>query len=244
MKFAEFERLANEVFEAIPEEYRRGVDGLVVSRESVAHPTLPDVFTLGECDTEAYPSDWAGPETVRSVLVLHYGSFRNLARQDPDFDWEAEIHETVEHELKHHLESLAGVGELEDVDYAMDESFKRGEGLDWDPWYYQRGEPIGEGIYAVEDQVYVEQLWTQEAFDRRRVLEVRWKGASYQVDRPEELGDLHFVWIKGGIADPPSFLELVLVRRRSWWEDVRRLFGASRPRVLESETQARPMAKG
>jgi len=227
------------VFETIPEVYRRGVDGLVVSRESVGHPSLPDVYTLGHCDTEVYPSDWSGPDTVRSVLVLYYGSFRNLARLDPDLDWEAEIHETVEHELKHHLESLAGEDELEDVDYAMDESFKRSEGLEWDPWYFQRGEPLWEGGYAVEDQVYLEQVWSVEEFEKLGVLRMRWRGRAYEVDRPEELGDLHFVWIREGVRDPPPFLELVLVRKRSWWEDLKRLAGASRMDVLESEAVAR-----
>jgi hypothetical protein len=215
------------------------VDGLVVSRESMGHPSLPDVYTLGHCDTEAYPSDWAGPDTVRSVLVLYYGSFRNLARMAPDFDWEAEVHETVEHELRHHLESLAGRDELEDVDYAMDESFKRDEGLNWDPWYYQRGEPIGDGIYLVEDQVYVEQVWSSDAFERADSLTLEWKGRTYEIDRPHDLADMHFILIRRGVLDPPSYFELVLVRRRSWWENVRRLLGASGTRVLESEAVAR-----
>lgn len=204
------------------------------------HPTLPDIYTLGHCDTESYPSDWAGPETVRSVVVLFYGSFRNLARKDPDFDWKAEIHETVEHEVKHHLEWLAGRDDLGDVDYALDESYKRGEGLDWDPWYYQRGEPLEGGVYVAEDQVYVEQVWTSEAFREADVIRFLWRGRPYEIDRPDELGDLHFVWIRGGLADPPSFLEIVLVRKRSWWEDARRILGTSRVRVLESEADARP----
>jgi hypothetical protein len=241
VKFPEFQRVASAAFEAIPERYREGIDGLVVSRETMGHPTLPDIYTLGHCDTEAYPSDWTGPDTVRSVVVLFYGSFRNLARLDPDFDWEAEIQETVEHEVKHHLESLAGEDELEDVDYAMDESFKRGEGMDWDPWYYQRGEPAGQGVYVVEDQVYLEQLWTAEAFDRSDRLKFRWRGRAYEVDRPDELGDVHYVAVEEGVEKPPVWLELVLVRKRSWWEDARRLFGASLPRVLESVVAARPV---
>jgi len=239
VRFAAFERLASEVFEDIPEVYRQGVDGLVVSRESIGHPSLPDVHILGHCDTEAYPSDWAGPDTVRSVLVLFYGSFRNLARSDPDFDWEAELHETLEHELKHHLESLAGRDELGDVDYAMDESFKRDEGLDWDPWYYQRGEPIGRGMYVVEDQMYVEQVWSSDAFESAGSLRLEWKGHPYEIDRPDELADVHFILIREGVLDPPSYLELVLVRRRAWWENVRRFFSRSPPRILESEASAR-----
>ncbi len=238
MKFTRFEQVARDAFEAIPEEYRRGIDGLVISRESVAHPTLPDIFTLGTCDTEEYLSDYGGPDTTRSVVVLFYGSFRNLARLDPDFDWEAEIHETVEHEVRHHLESLAGHDELGDVDYAMDEDFKRYEGMAFDPWYFQRGDRVRPGTYAVEDHVFVEQEWRGEAFDAADQATFEWKGVTWAVPLPDELGDIHFVLVEG-VPDAPPVLELVLVRRRSWWEDVRRLLGSSRPRVLESEASAR-----
>lgn len=240
MKFDRFQAVAREAFEAIPPRYREGIDGLVVSREALPHPDLPDIWTLGMCDTESYPSEWVGPDTTRSVVVLYYGSFRNLARLDPDFDWEAEIHETVEHEVKHHLESLAGRDELGDVDYAMDESFKRAEGLPWDPWFFQRGERIAAGVFAVEDQVFVEREVAQTEFDALGEVTFDWRGERWSIPRPEELGDLHFVWVEGVDQAPPA-LELVLVRRRGWFEEARRLFGASRPRVLESEAVARPL---
>lgn len=236
-----FERVARRAFEAIPSEYREGIDGLVISPDAEPHPTLPEIYTLGYCDTEAYPSDWAGPETVRSVIRLYHGSFQKLAALDPDFDWEAEIHETVEHEVRHHLEWLAGQDQLGDVDYAMDESFKRGQGLEWDPWYYQRGEPVGHGAFVVEDQVYVEQEWTTDDFEGASALEFWWRGGWYAVEPPDELGDLHFIWITGGVETPPRFLELVLVRKRTWWEGARQLFSSSPLRILESEAVARAL---
>src|SRR5690606_24793658 len=107
LKYAEFERRAQQVYESIPAAYKAGVDGLVASREAHPHPELPDIWTLGECLTESWPSEWQGPETTRSVVVLYWGSFRSLAAQDETFDWEEEIWETLTHELRHHLESLA-----------------------------------------------------------------------------------------------------------------------------------------
>jgi hypothetical protein len=237
VKFNEFERIAQEAFEAVPERYREGIDALVVSRESLPHPKLRDVYTLGHCDTESYPSDWVGPDTTRSVVILYYGSFRNLARQDPEFDWEAEIHETVEHEVRHHLESLASEDELEGVDYAMDEDIKRDEGQDFDPWYYQRGESGGVGVFIVEDRVFLEQEWSAAEFETAEQIRVRWHGRSYDVPRPEKLGDVHYVLLDG-VEHAPPVLELVLVRRRSWWEDVKRLMGSTRPEVLESRAEA------
>lgn len=212
----------------------------MVSREARPHPELPDIFTLGECLTEAWPSEWQGPETLRSMVVLYWGSFRNLARLDPDFDWEGELWETLTHELRHHLESLAAEDQLEGVDYALDEGFKRSEGLDFDPWYYQRGDRAGPDAYRVEEQAFVEQTWAEDAFEAAGELTFEWGGRQWAVPRPDRLGDVHFVWVEG-VVEPPGTLELVLVRRRSWWEDVKRVLGASRPEVLESEARARPL---
>lgn len=237
MKFAEFERRAREAFEEIPPHFKEGIDGLEVSRESVPHPTLPDVYTLGQCVTEEHLSEYGSPETTRSAIVLYWGSFRGLAELDPDFDWDDEIWETLTHELRHHLESLARDDALEDVDYAADELFNRQEGLTFDPWYYQKGDVEGEGAYIVEGYRYLEQTWRGQDFDRAETVDFTWKDVRYRIPRPAELGDLHFVWIEG-----PDFedarLELVLVRKRSWAESLKRLASSPELVVLESEAVA------
>jgi predicted Zn-dependent protease with MMP-like domain len=243
LTFKEFEQAAREAYEAIPDEYKEGVAGLVVSRDALSHPTLPDVLTLGHCLTEDYASEFAGPETTRSQVVLYWGSFRKLAERDPSFDWGEELWETLTHELRHHLESLAREDALEGVDYAADETFKRDEGLDFDPWYYQHGEVLEGGVFRVESNYYMEQEWRGMDFQEVRWLELRWRGVQYRIRRPEELGDVHFVWIRGIDIDPHT-LELVLVRRRSWWESARRLLGTYRPLVLESEARAEPLGEG
>ncbi len=237
MKFDQFERRAREVFDEIPERFKEGIDGLEVRRDAVPHPTLPDVFTLGVCHTEEHLSSYGGPETTRSFIVLHWGSFRGLAALDPDFDWEGEIWETLTHELRHHLESLAGDDALEDVDYAADELFNRQEGLAFDPWYYQRGEDLGGGAYGVEGTRYLEQTWRSADFDRADQVDFSWGGADYRIARPADLGDVHFVLVLG-----PDFekepLELVLVRKRSFSEAVKRIATGSDALVLESEAEA------
>ncbi len=237
MKFVEFERRAREAFEEIPPHFKEGIDGLEVSRQSVPHPTLPDVYTLGQCVTEEHLSEYGSPETTRSAIVLYWGSFRGLAELDPDFDWDDEIWETLTHELRHHLESLARDDALEDVDYAADELFNRQEGLTFDPWYYQKGDVEGEGVFVVEGYRYLEQTWRRQDFDRAETVEFSWDDARYRIRRPPELGDVHYVWIEG-----PDFedarLELVLVRKHSWGESLRRLAGGSEVVVLESEAAA------
>ena len=71
MKFREFEKAAWRAFREIPEDYTSGLDGLSVHRDALPHPVFPDIYTLGMCSTESYPSDWQGPETTRSVVALY-----------------------------------------------------------------------------------------------------------------------------------------------------------------------------
>ena len=213
MQFDEFERKASAVWEEIPETYREGVDGLVIQRDPQAHPDLDEIYTLGECVTESYPSDWGGPDTTRSILVLYYGSFRELARLDPEFDWDFEIWETVTHELRHHLEWLAAEDALEDVDYAMDENFKRLRGDPFDPWFFRSGEPAGPDLYQAERDLFLERhVGSDPAPDA--TVEFEWEGATYRLPAPEESADLTFVQVTGGLELEDAELCVVLVRRR------------------------------
>jgi predicted Zn-dependent protease with MMP-like domain len=175
MTFDDFSRLAQEAFQNIPAVYRDGVDGVTTVEAKETHPELPDVATLGECLTHGHISDWQGPETTRSRVMLYYGSFRHMAEIDPKFDWEAELWETLTHELQHHLESLADEDALEALDYAMDGSFKRGRGEPFDPWYYRWGEALGVGVFRVEDEVYIERVLTVGEFDGLEALDFAWK---------------------------------------------------------------------
>ena len=237
MDFEAFEREARQVFETIPPRYREGVDGLTVHRKPLSHPRFQGIFTLGECVTESYPSSWEGPETVRSVVHLYWGSFRALAGVNPAFDWAEEIWETLTHELRHHLESLADRNDLGGVDYAMEQTFQRDKGLDFEPDYYRHGDRIGPGVYAVEDDVYIEQLWRPADFARAERFGFAWAGRSYEIGDPVELGDFHFIRIVEGLAAPP-FIELVLVRKDSWWTRARRVLGRKGVEVFESDSVA------
>jgi hypothetical protein len=239
VKFAEFEREARRAYEEIPPEYREGIDGLAVLPDALPHPTLGGIYTLGMCLTESYPSGWSGPETTRSTVALYHGSFEKLARQDPGFDWEGELWETLTHELRHHLESLANEDQLEAVDYALDETFKRGDGLDFDPWYYQSGDEVSEGIFRVEYDFYIEAEWTPERDFRDGRVPFRWHGQGWSIPLPEDPADVHFIWIDG-IDVGPGTLQLVLVRRRPFLDNLRAVFKKEPPEVAESEAVAEP----
>lgn len=243
MDFGDFERHARRAFQEIPDVYREGVDGLTVSRDAPEHPTLPGVYTLGHCLTEEHLSDYGSPDTTRSVIALYWGSFSALSAENTDFDWEGEIWETLTHELRHHLESLAGDDALEGVDYSADESFKRFEGQDFDPWYYEHGEDLGDGVFKVEDAYLFEQLWSGRDYAAADTLDLVWRGTRYRVAKPAEMGDVHFVLVED-LGDGPETVEVVVVRRRSWWEDVKRVMGTTRAIILESTAEAEPVEDG
>jgi predicted Zn-dependent protease with MMP-like domain len=239
MTFEEFEQHARDAWDEIPKAYKEGVDGLTVRRNAPAHPEHEDVFTLGECLTEEHVSDFGSADTTRSIIALYWGSFRALATKNPDFDWDGEIWETLTHELRHHLESLAGDDALEDVDRAADETFRRFDGQAFDPWYYQYGDEVAPGLYRVEKAWYLEQTWDSRVFAEADTVAFEWRGERFQVRRPDELGDVHFVLVDGVEVGEGS-LELVLVRRRSAWRAVKHMMGLDEVFVIETEARAEP----
>lgn len=232
MRYETFVRRAEALWEEIPEPYREGVDGLVIERDAKGHPTLPDIYTLGECVTETWPSEFGGPDTIRSYVLLHHGSFRRLAKLDPAFDWEEELWETLTHELQHHLESLADEEALVGMDYATDEGFKRREGEPFDPSYYRSGEDLGEGWYRVEDELFLE-VERQDP----SVVEVSVRGERYRVTLPADAGDIAFLDIVRGL---PADLAVTVVslRPRRLGERLRAALRGRRPTVVDAEAEA------
>ncbi len=241
LRFDDFETLAWQYWDEIPRQYREGIDGLVIERDARAHPTLPEVYTLGECLTETYPSEYGGPDTIRSAVVLYYGSFLRVSRQDSEFDWEEELWETLTHELQHHLESLANEAALEALDYAMDENFKRLEGEPFDPLFYRSGTRVAEDLWRVERDIFLErQFRAVEEVGVREPHGVRirfgWHGEHYEVLLSGEAGDITFIWIEEGLErGPGEEVYLVLVRRHGVLAALRALLAGRRREVVEVE---------
>jgi hypothetical protein len=230
LRFEEFEQRARAEWERIPESYRRGVDGLVIERDAAAHPTAPDVYTLGECLTESYPSDFDGPDTIRSVVVLYYGSFRRLAALDRAFDWHDELWETLTHELQHHLEALADDEGLVDLDYAVDENFKRQDGQPFDPMFFRAGERIGEDVFRVERTVFIE-VSTRAALSEHRF---EWNGRTWRVDIPRSSTPILYLTVEGAQDDGVDELCIVLVRMPSLKDRIRSIWRRAPPQVTEA----------
>lgn len=108
MTFEEFSALIEEMVEDIPPEFLRGLQGVHVLPEARAEEDYDDVYRLGEY-LDPGPADFLGAgEGLGRHVALYHGSFVAIATDDPTFDWEEEAWETLTHELRHHVESLAG----------------------------------------------------------------------------------------------------------------------------------------
>ena len=158
-----------------------------------------------------------------------------MAEDEEGFDWEGELWETLTHELQHHLESLADEDALGAMDYAVDESFKREQGEPFDPWYFQWGESVGEGVYRTEGGVYIERTLTAEEFESLEEIEFTWDDQLYRIPRPRGLVDIQCVLV----AAAASSVTVVLVRLAAGRQRLRRALRSERLTVRESSAKAR-----
>lgn len=118
MTLEAFQQCVEEMVSEIPETFMVGLQGIHVLEEARGEPDYVDVYRLGEY-LDPGPADFLGSgEGLGRHVALYYGSFVAIAADDPDFDWEDELWDTITHELRHHVESLAGEDYLvqEDMD--------------------------------------------------------------------------------------------------------------------------------
>lgn len=125
MTYAAFKAAAESMLADIPDEYTRDLQGVHVLNEAMLEEDFDDVYRLGEY-LDPGPASLLGPgEGLGRHIALYYGSFVAIADGDPEFDWEEELWETITHELRHHVESLAGDVSLIEEDYLQHEVFKQ-----------------------------------------------------------------------------------------------------------------------
>lgn len=63
-----------------------------------------------------YRSDGVGYTDVSFEIRLYYRTFRNMWIQEGPYDVEAEVRETIDHEVEHHLHHLAGRDPMDDAE--------------------------------------------------------------------------------------------------------------------------------
>jgi hypothetical protein len=180
-----FVRAAQREFEAIPAEFRAGIGGPVVIRKAKSHPRIPGYYTLGQCAAVPRfgdPLDGGGDHL--STIFLYYGSFVACSMRDPDFDVEAEIRETVRHEIRHHIEDRAGAPDLRNEDLAEEQDERRRQGMAFRAGYHRLGERVGEGLWRIHADLFLEVLLSPREVARARAegLGVRWAGSTLRID--------------------------------------------------------------
>jgi hypothetical protein len=226
--FEDFRALVRRLQSDIPAQFESGVTEIEVSPRTVPSPVHRDVYTLGEC----IPLTWTGDGSdLQSRIVLFYGSFQALAHRRPDFDWRAEAWDTLTHELRHHLEFRAHVDALEAYDWAAEQNFARHEGKRFNPVFYRSGERIAEGVFKVDDDVFVETAW---GVGSGEWVDLAWHGLGYRapatgIDPPAFL-------TLDGLADAPHGDAVLVLRKRASLPDLWR-----RPAVTQTTVKVEPI---
>jgi hypothetical protein len=144
------------MYDEIPAAFRVGISGVTAERDAKGHPTLPNIWTLGECVTEYWPDSLGGLGYARSEIVLYHGSFERLAADDAGLEWKAELWETMLHELLHHREAAADEDGLDLFDWAADQNFRRLAGLDFDPFFHRVVPADLDGAVRLEGETFVD----------------------------------------------------------------------------------------
>lgn len=171
------------------------------------------MYTLGECVPELSGSDEGA--RLRSLILLHYGSFAALARISRGFDWRREAWDTLTHELRHHLEWRARVPDLEKLDDAIEANYARQTGRTFPPLFFRDGEVLAAGVTRVEDDVFLDVALGAREWKRaaRAERSIAWHGREYRVLLPAVLPDVLFLTLEGARPAPAGDLVLVIRRR-------------------------------
>lgn len=143
MTYREFRATVEVMMDEIPDTFLQGLQGVHALEQEMPEEGFVDVWRMGEY-LDPGPEDFLGGfEGLGRHVALYYGSFVRIAEGDPDFDWDEEIWETLTHELRHHVESLAGDGALIEQDLMDAATFERrredGRGRTREPRGNRRG---------------------------------------------------------------------------------------------------------
>jgi hypothetical protein len=109
VSFPTFCRWVESMLERLPPRWLEELHGGVqVERQACRRPEdPPGVYRLGEYLTDPY---------LGRMIRIYYGSFRQVMGGEPREVVRRELWETLLHELRHHLEDLAGVDLLDRED--------------------------------------------------------------------------------------------------------------------------------
>jgi hypothetical protein len=99
--FDEFAAMLDRAVDRIPLKFTQDLNGGFNAREDTKRDGK--YYVLGEYTQGGH---------LGSFIVFYYGSFVVILKDKPYDSWEAEIMDTVLHEMQHHLEAQAGRDDL------------------------------------------------------------------------------------------------------------------------------------
>lgn len=100
----QFTAMCSDIVDDIPPALLRGLNGGVVVSDVVAAPSgPPDTVRLGEYVVDPY---------LGRYVVIYHQSFCRLYGQYGPGRLRRRLRDTILHEIRHHVESLAGVNDL------------------------------------------------------------------------------------------------------------------------------------
>lgn len=109
----QFESLAAAFIDEIPEKLCARLNGGFL--------LLPEAKKDGEFYVMG---EYVEDDVMGCSIILYYGSFVKLLEESSREEWEKELRDTIVHELRHHLESMAGVDDLAREEMAGLEALK------------------------------------------------------------------------------------------------------------------------
>ena len=125
MDIDQFHGILEELSAEIPEEILRDLNGgVILLPEAKLHQDdlAGNLFILGEYRVQI-------PGLGRYIAIF-YGSFIKIYGENPNTHrLREEIRKTLFHEIRHHLESLSGVRDLEVIDEERIEQYRKNHNL-------------------------------------------------------------------------------------------------------------------
>jgi len=106
LSFEEVGDILDDIAEELPEEFFKELNGGILLLPDVRQSTADSahgIYIMGE-----YVRDRMG-----RYIIIYYGSFAAIYRHCTPEKLREELRETLLHEFTHHIESLAGVRDLE-----------------------------------------------------------------------------------------------------------------------------------
>jgi hypothetical protein len=125
VRYRAFRAMVEAMVEEIPDEFMVGLQGVHVLEEAKPEEDYEDVWRLGEYLDPGSDAFLGAGEGLGRHIAIYWGSFVAVGQDDPDVDWEEEAWVTLPHELGHHVESLAGEGDLIVLDDLTARDFDR-----------------------------------------------------------------------------------------------------------------------